>query len=99
MTSKPANDAYFLNIVYCGEMVNSFAYSDIQHPAYCLMVTVKEAKGVLGKDISGMSCMHASGVFPNQWYCKVLLGVTLNQNHLQWARLMGIVNCSLVAPS
>ncbi|XP_072568326.1 protein unc-13 homolog D isoform X1 [Paramormyrops kingsleyae] len=27
----------------------------MQHPAYCLMVTVKQAKDVLGKDISGLS--------------------------------------------
>lgn len=25
----------------------------IQPPVYCLMATVKEAKGILGKDISG----------------------------------------------
>lgn len=31
----------------------------LQHPVYCLKITVKEAKGILGKDISGMSsCVH-----------------------------------------
>lgn len=34
-----------------------------QKPVYCLKVTVKEAKGILGKDISGMGPKHVSHSF------------------------------------
>lgn len=41
----------------------------IQPPVYCLMATVKEAKGILGKDISGefLPFPYREGVITFQW--------------------------------
>uniref|UniRef100_A0A3Q0SLE9 Unc-13 homolog D n=1 Tax=Amphilophus citrinellus TaxID=61819 RepID=A0A3Q0SLE9_AMPCI len=40
---KPSSNEYYLTLL------------PIQAPVYCLMATVKEAKGILGKDITGFS--------------------------------------------